>query len=154
MLLIIGWLYHHFQRNIICKKLVSVLQLLLSHYRFGTLVVFMVTTPAPRVSFGGDFSSLLATSWDLRGWCDAHDCIAHLLICLLHGMRLLFWCFMLYMWRKTKPVMGELYTSPCLVAKRARHVLLCFRSWDDWIREDNYMDGYRNSPGNTTLQNE
>ena len=81
MTLIIGWLYYHFQRNIIRKKLVLVVQLLSSHYRFGTLAAFMVTTPATRVSFGGDYSSLLATRWYSLGWCDGHDCIAHSLIC-------------------------------------------------------------------------
>ena len=55
------------------------MQLLLSHCPFATLAAFMVTTPATRVYFGGDYSSLLVTRWDSFGWCDAHDCIAHLL---------------------------------------------------------------------------
>ena len=43
-----------------CKKLVLEMQLLLSHYRFGTLAAFMVTTPARRVPIDGDFSALLS----------------------------------------------------------------------------------------------
>ena len=66
-------------RRILCRKLVFVVQLLLSHCRFGTLAAFMVTTPATRVSFGGDFCSLLVTRWDSLSGCDAHDCIAYLL---------------------------------------------------------------------------
>ena len=54
MSLIIGRLYYHFRlRYIICQKLVLVVQLLISHYRFGTLAAFMATAPAT-VSFGGE----------------------------------------------------------------------------------------------------
>ena len=104
MSLIIGWLYYHFQRNIICKKLVLVVQPLLSHYRFGTLAAFMVTTPATRASFGGDFSSLLATRWDSLGWCDAHDCIAHLLTCFApwNEVFILMLC-VIYKWSQINP---------------------------------------------------
>ena len=104
MSLIIGWIYYHFQRNIICRKLVFVVQLLLSHCRFGTLAAFMVTTPATRVSFGGDYSSLLVTRWESLGWCDAHDCIVHLLTCFAPWHKvIILMLYAIYRWSQINP---------------------------------------------------
>ena len=65
---------------------------------------FMVTTPATRVPFGGDYSSLLATRWDSLGWCDGHDCIAHLLTCFAPWNEvIILMLYVFYKWSQINP---------------------------------------------------
>ena len=64
----------HSQKNTVCKS-----------FSWATILQHLVVN-----------SSLFATGWGSLGWCDVHDCIAHLLTCLFHEMRSIFCLYVLY----------------------------------------------------------